>query len=260
MQRMFLPLVIAVLIHAIVLTADTAWLVDSSTIAPQTQVITMQLIERTPYRPPAIRSLPKAPPRLPPIQKKTGLKNLAPKKQTARLKAVAPKPRPVVKSPPDKRLSPPRPASPAALQAAAESDPKPDEPPSTFNSVRTTADHARLHPDSEPPTRVKAATTPGNKQTHMTAVVAATPRYHENPPPDYPAIARKRGYEGTVVLEVFVKEDGTVGNLRIVQSSRHRLLDRSAVNAVKQWQFEPGWQADQALAMWVRVPVNFRLQ
>jgi TonB family protein len=54
--------------------------------------------------------------------------------------------------------------------------------------------------------------------------------------------------------------DGSVGDLRIIESSRHRLLDRSAMKAVKHWQFQPGRQGDDTIAMWVRVPVQFRLK
>jgi protein TonB len=94
----------------------------------------------------------------------------------------------------------------------------------------------------------------------MTTVVMATPRYNHNPPPAYPTIARKRGYEGTVLLDVFVKTDGRVGKLRIAASSNYITLDRSAMKAVQRWQFEPGRKADEVVAMWVRVPVAFRLQ
>ena len=38
----------------------------------------------------------------------------------------------------------------------------------------------------------------------------ATPLYRQNPVPEYPLIARKRGYQGTVVLEVLVTREGKV--------------------------------------------------
>jgi protein TonB len=121
----------------------------------------------------------------------------------------------------------------------------------------------------ESPTTVKAAAaaTPrekehvsGEKPGTAATVVKATPRYHHNPPPEYPSLARKRGYQGTVVLEVFVETDGRVGDLRIIESSRHRLLDRSAMKAVRRWQFQPGRRGDRIIAMWVRVPVQFSLK
>jgi len=88
----------------------------------------------------------------------------------------------------------------------------------------------------------------------------ATPRYNENPPPVYPAIARKRNCQGTVILEVFVKEDGRVGDLRVVESSNYSLLDRAAAKAVRRWLFEPARRGDRKVSMWVNVPVRFRLE
>ena len=98
------------------------------------------------------------------------------------------------------------------------------------------------------------------RSTPVAAVVKATPRYDVNPPPVYPAIARQRGNEGIVVLEVYVREDGQVKDLRVARTSEYRLLDKAALKAVRRWQFEPGKQADKPVAMWVRVPVAFRLQ
>jgi protein TonB len=94
----------------------------------------------------------------------------------------------------------------------------------------------------------------------VATVIMATPRYNQNPPPAYPRSARKRGNEGTVVLEVFVTPDGRVGDLKILQSSSHPQLDKSALKAVRTWLFEPGRRGDATVAMWVRVPVRFQLR
>ncbi|MBW1768473.1 MAG: energy transducer TonB, partial [Deltaproteobacteria bacterium] len=71
--------------------------------------------------------------------------------------------------------------------------------------------------------------------------------------------ARRRGYEGTVVLEVLVNQEGSVEDLRISESSDHSILDRAALASVKKWLFEPGRKGDEAVEMWVRVPVRFQL-
>jgi len=88
----------------------------------------------------------------------------------------------------------------------------------------------------------------------------ARPRYSDNPPPVYPSIARKRKYQGTVVLDVFVEADGRVGNLHIAQTSNYSLLDRAAMKTVRRWQFEPARRGNHTVAMWVRVPIQFHLQ
>ncbi|RPJ14559.1 MAG: hypothetical protein EHM30_10085, partial [Desulfobacteraceae bacterium] len=43
----------------------------------------------------------------------------------------------------------------------------------------------------------------------------AVPLYKENPAPGYPALAKKRGYEGTVILEVLVTKEGRAGNVGV---------------------------------------------
>jgi protein TonB len=88
----------------------------------------------------------------------------------------------------------------------------------------------------------------------------AAPLYKVNPPPKYPLIARKRGYQGTVVLEVLVDRNGRVGDLRLFTSSGHPILDRSAMASVKGWLFEPGMKGDKKIDMWVRVPIRFELK
>ena len=88
----------------------------------------------------------------------------------------------------------------------------------------------------------------------------AVPLYKVNPPPEYPRLARKRGYQGTVVLEVLVDQNGRVGDLRLFTSSGHSILDKKAMASVKEWLFEPGMKGDKKLDMWVRVPVRFELK
>lgn len=91
-------------------------------------------------------------------------------------------------------------------------------------------------------------------------VVLAYPLYRENPPPEYPLLARRRQLEGTVVLEAQVGADGLVEELALHQSSGHRLLDEAALKGVKGWRFEPGRRGVTAVAMKVLVPVRFGLR
>ncbi|MCD4716168.1 MAG: energy transducer TonB, partial [Desulfobacterales bacterium] len=87
----------------------------------------------------------------------------------------------------------------------------------------------------------------------------AMPLYRINPAPKYPKIARRRGYKGTVVLEVLVDRNGRVDDLRVSTSSGYKILDKAALASVKDWAFEPGMRGDQKVEMWVRVPVRFQL-
>jgi len=92
------------------------------------------------------------------------------------------------------------------------------------------------------------------------AIVAAIPRYKENAPPAYPRIARRRGYEGIVLLSVKVLGNGYVEEVKIKKSSGHSILDRAALKAVRKWKFEPASRVGAPVTMWVDVPVHFVLQ
>lgn len=81
-----------------------------------------------------------------------------------------------------------------------------------------------------------------------------------NPSPRYPNEARRRGWEGRVLLEVAVGPDGRVREVRELDSSGHDVLDRAAVEAVRQWRFTPATRFGQPVADTVKVPVRFALR
>jgi len=86
-----------------------------------------------------------------------------------------------------------------------------------------------------------------------------TASYLRNPPPAYPAVAQRSGEEGTVMLRVLVGRDGAPLKVEVDQTSRSRLLDRAAQDAVKGWRFVPARRGAENIEDWVRVPVSFRL-
>jgi len=88
----------------------------------------------------------------------------------------------------------------------------------------------------------------------------AYPDYNLNPKPNYPRAARKRGYEGEVKLKVFVLENGKVGKIEVTLPSGHRMLDESALEAVRNWTFVPGKENGKEVSSWVTVPITFQLK
>ena len=91
-------------------------------------------------------------------------------------------------------------------------------------------------------------------------IVFAQPRYSENPKPLYPQEARKKGYEGEVLLRVEVLSNGRVGEIEVRRSSGHEVLDRSAITTVKQWKFVPAKKGETQVPVWVNIPVAFQLR
>ena len=76
---------------------------------------------------------------------------------------------------------------------------------------------------------------------------------------DYTEDARQRGISGDVVLEIVVRRDGSVGEVRILQGLAGGLNDR-AVQAVRQWRFSPAQRLGAAVDVVVEVAVEFKLR
>jgi len=100
----------------------------------------------------------------------------------------------------------------------------------------------------------------GSETLAAETVRQALPLTIHNRPPAYPPLARRRGWEGKVVLEVEVQEDGMVKSVRVAKSSTYSLLDQAALEAVEKWRFQPGTRDGEPLTMKVLVPVHFVLK
>tara|TARA_Y100000589_G_C27035041_1_gene580654 strand:- start:56 stop:769 length:714 start_codon:yes stop_codon:yes gene_type:complete len=57
--------------------------------------------------------------------------------------------------------------------------------------------------------------------------------------PRYPKLALKRGYEGIIKVNILIKRDGTVKDVKIIKSSGYKILDDSALRAALQSRFYP---------------------
>lgn len=88
---------------------------------------------------------------------------------------------------------------------------------------------------------------------------AARPDYATNPAPPYPRSARARGWEGTCVLSVRVRADGSVEDVKLVTSSGFDVLDAAALDAVRGWSFFAARVGGRACASIVEVPIVWRL-
>ena len=76
---------------------------------------------------------------------------------------------------------------------------------------------------------------------------------------DYTEDARRRGVSGEVVLEIVVRRDGSVGDVKILQGLGGGLNDR-AVQAVRQWRFSPAQRLGSPVDVIVEVAVEFKLR
>ncbi len=96
-----------------------------------------------------------------------------------------------------------------------------------------------------------------NAQEAFAPTVLARPMYRRNPPPEYPLRARLMRWQGTVMITARVNAAGRVEKAWIAQTSGHRVLDRSALAAVRGWLFSPAARNGTAVPCEVTVPVRF---
>jgi protein TonB len=78
--------------------------------------------------------------------------------------------------------------------------------------------------------------------------------------PAYPESARRLGIQGVAQLRFEVLATGRVGSVLVDRSAGHPDLDRAAVDAIRQWRFEPARRGSDPVAVWVTLPVRFELR
>lgn len=89
------------------------------------------------------------------------------------------------------------------------------------------------------------------------------PRYQlgskSNPTPDYPILARKKGWQGEVVLGVHVAADGSIKHLTFVKSTDYGVLNYAAYETVRNhWRFDPLLNQSKTRSAYIEVPISFR--
>lgn len=115
-------------------------------------------------------------------------------------------------------------------------------------------------PLPEPPPAPKPAEKPPEPALAAPVVL---PRfdaaYLNNPSPSYPALSRRNGESGKVMLRVQVTSDGKPQQIELYRTSGYNRLDDAAIAAVRQWRFIPAKRGDENLTEWVLVPLVFKL-
>ena len=82
-----------------------------------------------------------------------------------------------------------------------------------------------------------------------------------NPTPSYPPDALVRGVEGRVLLRVRIRDDGTVQDVKVHQSSGDKSLDESALLTVREkWQFTPAQENGISVPCEALLPIRFTLR
>jgi len=224
MKRILLAAIISLSLHGLLFSMETRWIAGFNPARPESRQITISLLHQQ-QKKPAIKPSPKHTSKH--IHKKNPQENQA-------------KPTDINKNK-------------TAVEQEILPEPEELEPAKEYKPVY-------FDPASDLPQAI--ASTPVAKKvktSDVQTILEARPIYRINPPPSYPIIARKRGYQGDVVLEVLIDKQGKVIDLKVFSSSGYSILDKTAIASVRKWLFQPGMKGLDKIDMWVRVPIRFRL-
>ena len=153
-----------------------------------------------------------------------------------------PPPMPVAEPPPELAEKPPEPPRQVA-EAPPERRPQPRQ-----SALQASASPVRLN-----------AARQGEESFSLEGRVSP-PVALDTGRPAYPEISRRRGQEGTVLLELSVDANGRVAKVRIVESSGFSALDTAATEALRDWRFRPAQRGGVPIAASIIHPVHFRIE
>ncbi len=103
-----------------------------------------------------------------------------------------------------------------------------------------------IPPMSATPNRVRIASSITQKRLIFAAA------------PEYPAEAKAKHIEGQVILKIIIDKQGRVANAELI--SGHPILAPAAINAVKQWKYEPYLLNNKPVEVETRATVTFSLK
>jgi protein TonB len=108
-----------------------------------------------------------------------------------------------------------------------------------------------------PPPPVKEAPKPVVPQRIRVGGNVQQAKLVRQPRPVYPPLARQARIQGTVRLTAVIAKDGTIQELQVVNG--HPLLVPAALEAVKQWVYQPTLLNGEPVEVITQIDVNFTL-
>jgi len=124
----------------------------------------------------------------------------------------------------------------------------------TMQSLVDSLDTSELSPDNSGlPQNISAIT--------ISQIFQQDPVILEKVEPEYPEELKKSRTQGVVVLSVEVLEDGTVGNINVAEPSEtgEGAFDQAAIEAVKQYLYQPFIVNGIPIKIWVRQTIRFEI-
>ncbi|HEU4373798.1 MAG TPA: energy transducer TonB [Telluria sp.] len=163
---------------------------------------------------------------------------------------------------------PPMPAPPLVTPAEVQTlQPPAVTAPQTVISIAPPENAIRLPAPAAPPAEKAApAAAVAAAPVVAPAVPVAGPRtitsgveYIRAPQPEYPALSKRLGEQGRVVLRILVDEQGLPAQVVVQTSSGFARLDEAGRQAALRALFKPHTEDGRPVAVFVIVPLNFQM-
>ncbi len=162
----------------------------------------------------------------------------------------------------------PTPPPPVPEKPKPKPKPKPKQPPKPKPPVEPPPSERAIQQPEEaaeeaPPPPAQQVAMPAQEDNDSLGAPVTPPQMDanplNNPAPAYPNLSRRLREEGVVLLEILILADGSVGEVRVKESSGHKRLDDTAAKAVKRWRYMPARRGDTPIEYWYLQPVEFSL-
>jgi protein TonB len=112
-------------------------------------------------------------------------------------------------------------------------------------------------PPPPPPPPAKKEEKPATPQRIKIGGAVQQAKLVRQPHPVYPPLAKQARISGVVKLSAIISKDGTIQKLEVI--SGHPLLVPSALEAVKQWVYQPTLLNGEPVEVITQIDVNFTL-
>lgn len=176
------------------------------------------------------------------------------KYQVTEVSSPAPEPSATSGNQTSQAINPPLPDAPPAVSPPAAAP----ESPSAASPAPPKTDVSKAV--SRPKVRASAPAS-ASIGPYESIDVEVKPTILEQVPPIYPAEAKRRRIEDTIVLRLLISEKGSVEEVQFLRRARkERAFDDAALKAVKQWRFAAAQKKGRRVACWFNVAVPFFLK
>ncbi|MEN8163135.1 MAG: TonB family protein [Acidobacteriota bacterium] len=165
-----------------------------------------------------------------------------------RLEEEFPTPTPVPPTPTPRPTPTPEPTPEPTATAA------PVAPAATATPIPPTPTPTPIPPTPTPTVREGDIVEPGGPGVKLPSII-------DKKTPTYPKMALKMRSEGTVTLEILVGTNGTIEQVKLLNSSRPGVgFEKAAEDAVREWKYKPATKHGVKVRMWIPVRIPFSVR